>query len=425
MIPENWRWVRLGDVYRINPKNSAGGNTLAAFVPMEKISPGMTSAFSFEVQPWDKAKKGHTQFADGDVAFAKISPCFENRKSFLARGLPNGIGGGTTELIVLRQPLVDPRYTFWLISDERFIAGGLRTYSGTVGQQRISMDYVRNYEIPLPPFPEQQRIAARIESLFARLDEAADKLRAVVDGSELRRAAILHRAFTGELTAKWREEHGVSLKSWRIKPLCEVACLQTGLMKGKRYEGETAFLPYLRVANVQDGFLDLSEVKKIEVGIANIARYSLQRGDVLFTEGGDFDKLGRGTVWEGEIPNCLHQNHIFAVRPAEDTLNPYFLSYQAGSGYGKAYFLRCSKQTTNLASINSTQLKKFPVKLPSLQEQSEIVSVVNRLFSIENQSIAIQQISKECQRQKTNLRSPMDESTRKPQQYHAEAGVKI
>lgn len=114
-----------------------------------------------------------------------------------------------------------------------------------------------------------------------------------------------------------------------------------------------------------------------------MTRWLLQKKDVLFTEGGDFDKLGRGAVWKGQIPDCLHQNHVFAVRVNQGLLDPYFLSYQAGSPYGKQYFLSCSKQTTNLASINSTQLKKFPVRLPSLLEQQEIVRILDDLLARE------------------------------------------
>ena len=144
-------------------------------------------------------------------------------------------------------------------------------------------------------------------------------------------------------------------------------------------------MPYLRVANVQDGFLDLSEIKMIEVSPDLIPKYTLQQGDVLFTEGGDYDKLGRGTVWNNEIPNCLHQNHVFAVRTNQSKLIPEFLSFQAGSYYGKQYFLRCSKQTVNLASINSTQLKSFPVLLPDLEEQREIIRLVESSLSNEQQ----------------------------------------
>lgn len=164
---------------------------------------------------------------------------------------------------------------------------------------------------------------------------------------------------------------------WKKLPLHEVANVQTGLAKGKKDIKNPRTLPYLRVANVQDGYLDLSLIKSIEVEESNIDRYLLKPGDVLLTEGGDFDKLGRGAIWQGEINPCLHQNHIFVVRPKDKSLMPQFLSFLTGSAYGKAYFLKCSKQSTNLASINSTQLKEFPVLLPPLTEQKKIVEAAN------------------------------------------------
>ena len=156
---------------------------------------------------------------------------------------------------------------------------------------------------------------------------------------------------------------------WKWKHLEKVAAIQTGIAKNQNSEPETIELPYLRVANVQDGYLDLSEIKNINIHKDKINRYRLENGDVLLTEGGDFDKLGRGAVWEGQIQDCLHQNHVFAVRPDKHQLLPSFLSAQTGSSYGKKYFLRCSKQSTNLASINSSQLKAFPVLLPPFPEQ--------------------------------------------------------
>lgn len=145
---------------------------------------------------------------------------------------------------------------------------------------------------------------------------------------------------------------------------------------GKAVNGASLELPYLRVANVQDGHLDLDVIKTVAVSHDDVARFSLQPGDVLFTEGGDFDKLGRGTVWRGEVPNCLHQNHVFAVRPSPAKLLPEFLAALASSAHGRRYFQLSSKQSTNLASINSTQLKEFPVPLPSLDLQREIVEIL-------------------------------------------------
>jgi restriction endonuclease S subunit len=163
---------------------------------------------------------------------------------------------------------------------------------------------------------------------------------------------------------------------WKKTALDHVAEVQTGIAKGKPINGAAVTVPYLRVANVQDGHVDLSVMKEISVKPSEVDRYSLRKGDVLFTEGGDFDKLGRGTVWNGEIEPCLHQNHVFAVRPKSDRLLPEFLAFQAASQYGRRYFQLSSKQSTNLASINSTQLKQFPVLLPPIPEQRKIAEVL-------------------------------------------------
>ncbi len=160
--------------------------------------------------------------------------------------------------------------------------------------------------------------------------------------------------------------------NWTLKHLYDVAKIQTGLALGNNNHSEPIELPYLRVANVQDGFLDLREIKKVVVDRQKADRFKLRAGDVLVTEGGDFDKLGRGYVWQGEIDPCLHQNHIFAIRPKIDHIEPYFLATVIGSTYGRLYFLGCAKKSTNLASINSSELKKMIVPIPSLKEQCAI-----------------------------------------------------
>lgn len=163
---------------------------------------------------------------------------------------------------------------------------------------------------------------------------------------------------------------------WGIVRLAQVATFQTGIAKGKKGIKDPVELPYLRVANVQDGYLDLREVKTITVARAEVERYRLRKNDVLLTEGGDFDKLGRGHLWDGQIDPCLHQNHVFVVRPNPEVLLPSFFALQSASPHGRRYFQNCSKQTTNLASINSTQLKQFPALLPPIAEQRCIASLL-------------------------------------------------
>ena len=168
-IPTNWQWVRIRDVFQLNPKNEADDETLAAFIPMEKISAGYKSDFSFDLVKWGNIKKGFTHFANGDVAFAKITPCFQNRKSAIFHDLPNGIGAGTTELKVLRPygNTIGRWYLLYFLESPYFIDEA--TFKGTANQQRIVVGYLENKLFPLPPKEEQQRIVAQIEKLFEQL----------------------------------------------------------------------------------------------------------------------------------------------------------------------------------------------------------------------------------------------------------------
>ena len=139
----------------------------------------------------------------------------------------------------------------------------------------------------------------------------------------------------------------------------------------------------MRVANVQRGFFDLSAVTTIRADRQKADRLVLQRGDILFNEGGDRDKLGRGWVWEGQIENCIHQNHVFRARLTNGGFDPYFISMHANT-WGQRWFETHGKQTTNLASINLATLKTFPVPAPSLDEQRAVVAELQSIMSRED-----------------------------------------
>jgi type I restriction enzyme S subunit len=164
---------------------------------------------------------------------------------------------------------------------------------------------------------------------------------------------------------------------WEVRPLKAVCAIQSGVTLGKDYAGQaTHEYPYLRVANVQAGQASLAVVKTIRVPKAEAAKCQLQAGDVLMTEGGDPDKLGRGCVWEGQIEPCLHQNHVFAVRPDRTRLLPSYLSAVLGTRFARAYFESTAKQTTNLASTNKTKIGRFMVLLPAIEQQGLIMSAL-------------------------------------------------
>jgi len=259
--------------------------------------------------------------------------------------------------------------------------------------QRIAFDYqtkahpsvIRHlYQLPTLDRPEQTKIA----EVLSTVDRAIEQTEALIAKQQRIKTGLMQ-----DLLTKGIDEHG-NLRSeathefkdsplgripveWEVIQLSQIADISSGLTLGKTHSGpNTIELPYLRVANVQDGYLDLSDVTMIRVPNSFIAKYQLLVGDVLMNEGGDFDKLGRGTVWRGEIDICLHQNHVFKVRPYLEQLESEYLAAVSASPYGKAFFMLASKQSTNLASINSTQLKSFPIPLPALSEQKALVELV-------------------------------------------------
>ena len=171
-------------------------------------------------------------------------------------------------------------------------------------------------------------------------------------------------------------------EGWVWVRLDAITAIKGGITVDKKRKDPTARLvPYLRVANVQRGYLDLSEMKEIEAPLSSIEDLRLLPGDILFNEGGDRDKLGRGWVWEGQIEDCIHQNHVFRARPYLNEMNSKLISWW-GNSFGQYYFLRVGKQTTNLASINMTKLSELPVPFPPFEEQAQIEIEVERLLSV-------------------------------------------
>ncbi|MEU3199872.1 restriction endonuclease subunit S [Streptomyces sp. NPDC006996] len=213
--------------------------------------------------------------------------------------------------------------------------------------------------IPLPPLARQKRIAAvldQVDTLRAKRREAIGLL------DDLAQSIFLDMFGNLQATGK--------------VPLSSVANIASGITKGRKEpSGELQGVPYLAVANVQDRKLNLSMVKEISVSAAELERFKLRSEDLLLTEGGDPDKLGRGTLWREELPVCIHQNHVFRVRVMDrEEIDPVYLSWVMSSRYGKSYFLRIAKQTTGIASINKTQLGDFPLPVSPIVRQREFRS---------------------------------------------------
>ena len=263
---------------------------------------------------------------------------------------------------------VDAQYVRWFI-ESPVARQWMAQHTKGVAVTGINLGDLRKLPVPAVPLDEQHRIA----NVLDKADGVRRKRRETI----ALYGQLLRSAFLEMFGDPVRNPRG-----WPVKALGELADAQSGVAKGKRYAGQAMVtLPYMRVANVQDGRIVLDEVKTIEVSEAEGLRYRLRAGDVLLTEGGDPDKLGRGAVWHGEIGDCIHQNHIFRVRPGPD-IRSEFLSAIIASERGKRYFLRAAKQTTGIATINMTQLRAFPVLMPPLDRQNAYVRFIDRARSV-------------------------------------------
>ncbi len=175
-VPTGWQFVKIKDVFTINPKNKIDDDIDAGFVSMAMIDDGYRDSYQFEKKKWALIKNGFTHFKDGDIAVAKISPCLENRKSMILKNLPNGIGAGTTELHIFRSAIVDPKFALYFFKSDHFINQCVGTFNGVVGQQRVGKNIIEDIMFPLPPYKEQRRISERITQIFMYLDKITAEL---------------------------------------------------------------------------------------------------------------------------------------------------------------------------------------------------------------------------------------------------------
>ena len=412
-IPENWAWVKLEDLYEINPKVEAADDTDAAFIPMERISAGFSDSFTFEVQKWSAASKNHTRFADGDVAFAKISPCFENRKSFIATGLPNGIGGGTTELIILRQKEMLPRFTYYVTLDQRFIHEGVASYKGTVGQQRVKSDVIKNYMVAVPPKEEQQRIIEKIESIFSALDTIDTLQGQYQDNLATLKSKIIDAGIQGKLTEQLLEDGtaeelyqqiqreklalekaGKIKKSKPLPPISDeekpfdlpdnwrwvsVGDACTNIQYGtSKKSSETGKVPVIRMGNLQGGRIVYDKLAYTSDD-SEIEKYPLEVNDLLFNRTNSMELVGKTAIYKGEMP-AIYAGYLVRVTPV--LMVSDYLNYVMQTKYYWDYCRMVRIDANGQSNINAEKLKRFVFPLPPLAEQKRIVAKLEELLPL-------------------------------------------
>lgn len=316
----------------------------------------------------EKADELHCTFLrKGDILIARLGDPLCKACVFPLDGLY--ITAVDVAILRIGSDVVNPKYLIYLLNSPWF-KDQVKQYESGTTRKRISRKNLDRIEMIFPPLPEQERIVSRIEELFSQLDAGVETLKKTKAQLSVYRQAAITEAFSVE-----NNTPNVCLS--------DIAQIIGGITKGRDLSGtETIELPYLRVANVQNGYLDLSEIKTIKLRVDEKERYLLKPGDVLYTEGGDRDKLGRGTVWRGEIKDCVHQNHVFKARVDQSKAIPEYVAFWSMSTPARNYFYQKGKQSVNLASINKTVLSALTLPLPALEKQREIINHIESRLSV-------------------------------------------
>jgi len=419
-LPEGWRWERLGNC----------GNWSSGGTPSAKDAryyggtiPWLTSG-ELNDAVVSRSEKMITEegYANSSVKWLPSDTLLVAMYgATIGKAAVTGFRCTTNQAVAACQPHpgYNVRYLLYYVLSQR---DNLRNLGQGGAQPNISQALLKDYPCPVAPAVDQQKIVARIDALFSEIDEGVAALAEARAGVEVYRKALLKAAVTGELTADWRaanppEETGEQLlgciladrrarwhadpknarkrytepagpdteglpelpEGWTWATLQQIAFISGGAtVDKKRKPADPVEVPYLRVANVQRGSLDLSVLKTITVDRAKLSDLLLRSGDILLNEGGDRDKVGRGWIWEGQAEICAHQNHVFKARPASNVIEPRLVSMYLNE-LGRKFFFDESKQTTNLASISLSKVSLAPVAIPPAREASAIIAQLDAM----------------------------------------------
>lgn len=381
-LPENWCWTRMqeiaqwgsggtpsrkvseyynGDIYWVKTGEL---NDDYIFETEEHITQEAISHSSAKIYPTDTVVIAMYGATIGKVGIL---------------GIPAATNQACACAIV--KPSTDYKYLFYYAQSQKddFIKKGKGG-----AQPNISQEIIKFHQFPLPPLAEQHRIVDRIESLFAKLDEAKEKAQAVVDSFETRKAAILHKAFTGELTAKWREEHGVGMDSWEKKSVGELCIsLKYGTAKKSDASGNVVVL---RMGNLQQGEIDWSDLAYSN-DPDDIEKYKLFPGDVLFNRTNSAALVGKTAIYRGEHP-AIYAGYLIKLDYDHDKIIGDYLTYALNTLDAKKYCNSVKTDGVNQSNINAKKIGAYSFNVPSIPEQEKIVAVIQKLLSKEQQSKA-------------------------------------
>ena len=405
-IPKSWIMAQMSDLFLLNPKSEIDDNTEIGFIPMACVDDGFSGKHSFEIRNWGDVKKGYCHFQDGDIGVAKISPCFENLKSCILQSLPNGVGTGTTELVILRSLGVYAPFYLYLFKSSWYISQGTKYFKGVVGQQRVNKAIFTELEVPLPSVAEQERIVAEIKRWFGLIDLIEKDKFNLASNIKLAKSKVLDLAIHGKLVPQDPTDEPASELLKRINPKAEITCDNghyqklpegwcitsisemceniNGLWKGKKE-------PFVKVgvirnANFTKDFkLDYSKIEYIDVEERAFKKRHLLNGDLIVEKSGGSDNnpVGRAILYEGKDAIFSFSNFTMVLRiHYKDVLSYKYLYYYIMSKYQKGEMRLMQTQTTGLHNLILDKYLDIPLCLPPYQEQQRIINKIEETFGV-------------------------------------------
>lgn len=396
-VPEGWEMARMGEVFEINPGKprleTLPGWAPVSFVPMAAVDERSGAITGAEDRPLDEVRKGYTAFRDDDVIVAKITPCMENGKAAIARGLSNGLGFGSSEFHVLRPTAaVLPEYAFHYIRQNSFRRAAEPEMTGSVGQKRVPASYLEGVQVPLPPLAEQRRIVAKLDEVLSQLNAAREQLERVSAILQRFRQSVLAAACSGRLTEGWRDD-GFHAKaqlaiaandigvpsSWMITSLGACSELITSGSRGwARFYSESG-ATFIRAQNISGDVLDLSDVAFVQLSDRTEGqRTRVQTGDLLVTITGA--NVTKSALVQVDLKDVYVSQHVALVRLSDPRYAPFIFHWIVSLAHGRAHLLDAA-YGAGKPGLNLANLREMPIGLPPLAEQNEIARRVDRIFA--------------------------------------------
>ena len=383
-LPENWCWTRItvitdilnGFAFKSQHYSSAG----IRIIRITNVQDGFIQDKKPVYYPLESQKE-ITPFMLKDGDFLMSLTGNVGRVAIIdASFLPAALNQRVACLRIKSEDSVRKEYIFYFCLQKQFVSDCIKSAKGSA-QLNMSTEWLKEYPIPLPPFAEQQRIVDRIESLFAKLDEAKEKTQAVLDSFETRKAAILHKAFTGELTAKWREEHDVGMESWEKKRLSDVVTeFKYGTSEKSDYNNKG--IPVLRIPNIGDDGIDLSDIKYLNHRNVD-SESQIHEGEILIIRSnGSRDLVGKAVLVPELGCEYAYASFLIRAKPNHSIINAHYLTIFLNSTDARGQMFRRAKSSAGINNINTKELGAISLTVPSLPEQDEIVHIINEMTRI-------------------------------------------